>query len=366
MNKLEKIRNKIEIDKDIYVDEEQQKFCEYIDNIKDTTYNIYKDEKYKEFKKKIILKKKEINFRYLKEIRETDNEADNFKEYLRLHKNKLDFQENNFNYTIIYNNYNKKFINRIQALFDISYIQEYINEQCDFIASLSLREINLLKDYTHKGYKIINKYLNNTFNYLFDFDINYDKNITFFYQFLDYFTENNIFKDKIVSTNNQYYFLDFLRDNKRYFDMDIYNSVFNMYIKELKELFKKAPKTKQRITLYRGVKSNYIENYVSNHKTKGYYKTTNFSSTTLFAEHAILFSGIHNKIYEIIVESNVSIIFLEPITLHNNEFEFLLPINSLFYIDYALKKINYYYSKEYTICKNQSNSIINVTTINLY
>lgn len=66
---------------------------------------------------------------------------------------------------------------------------------------------------------------------------------------------------------------------------------------------------------------------------------------------------------KILVEKGVPLIFVEGITLAKGDFEVIMPINSKLYIDYALKKVNYYKTKD-DICPNANNAAqLKVSTI---
>jgi hypothetical protein len=57
------------------------------------------------------------------------------------------------------------------------------------------------------------------------------------------------------------------------------------------------------------------------------------------------------------------LIFVEGITLAKGDFEVIMPINSTLYIDYALKKIDYYKTHD-DICPSKDiNNKINMTTV---
>ena len=59
------------------------------------------------------------------------------------------------NIDLLYNEYNKKFINKLYVLNDVSYYEEWIKEQNTFIKSLSPEEIYTLRCHTHDGDVII-------------------------------------------------------------------------------------------------------------------------------------------------------------------------------------------------------------------
>jgi hypothetical protein len=336
MGKLEKVRNKIKEDNDIYISKEHELVCYYYD-------------KYKELVDKIKMVEKKINLEYL-----TDNIDINSQQNF-LEKDTIEFKKKTSKIVIDYNEYNHKFINKIQRIINIDHLNELLQQQDDFIKSLSVRELYNLKHYTYQGDKIIVEFINKTFSIDF-LKIDYNNSTLLYFQFLDYFSHNPIFNGKDVNINDSQEFLKFINSNYKTFSIDIYNQVISAYIHELNEIFKKAPKTKEVMYVYRGVKDNYISKEVSKNKTRGFFVSNRFTSTSLFLKSAIGFIGQDSVLYEIKIEKGLPVIFLNGITFITEEFEILLPINSTFYIDYALKTENYYHNKN-LICNENKDSI---------
>jgi len=213
------------------------------------------------------------------------------------------------------------------------------------------------------------EFINKTFSIEF-LIIDYNTSSLLYFQFLDYFSHNRIFNDKEVNIDNSQEFLKFIKSNYKTFSTDIYNQVIAFYIQELIEIFKKAPKTKEVMYVYRVVKDNYISKEVSKNKTRGVFTSNRFTSVSLFAEIAIkYFTNMNNILYEIKIEKGMPVIFIDSISLHKGENEILLPFNSSFYIDYALKKIRYYKDKTGIICYDKSSSHsreFNITSLVYY
>ena len=259
-----------------------------------------------------------------------------------------------------------KFINKIQEYIDVDNLNNFIEQQNNFLEKLSIREIYNLKYYTYRGDIYINSYIDTE---IFqpqiiketggdivddDSDLCY-----YFFQFLDYFKINNNYKGEEVPTDDDSLFIKFIQDNYLDFDKDIYKFVFDLYIKELKVIFEKAPITQHRLVLYRGIN----EKYVSKQSKKGYYISNHFSSTSLFPEIAYNYTKKKKIILKIIVEKGQPLIYVEGITLAKGDYEVIMPIHSTLYIDYALKKVGYYKTKD-ELCPviNDDNSI-NMTTV---
>jgi hypothetical protein len=352
LTKLEKARQQIAFDNDMYINKDHELLCSY--------YN-----KIDELKKRLEIETKNINLAYRQNVLLGNSEQETF-----LQKNKfgqkLNFIDTNYTYKIKYNKYNHKFINKIQHNIDDNVLQEFMNKQNQFIESLTLREIYVLKYYTYHGDVYINAYIDGIFNPSMmeqigggivddSSDLCY-----FFYQFMDYFSANNYYNGKYVPVTDDVQFIQFLSDNYLKFDANIYNTVFDQYIKEFQQLFDKAPRMQQKLLLYRGIDAN----YVLSESSKGYYNTNHFSSTSLFAETALKYTKPKNRMMlKIIVDENLPLIFVEGLSLARGDFEVIIPINATLYIDYAMKKINYYKNANDIVCPDANAEVVNVSTV---
>jgi hypothetical protein len=355
ITKLEKSREQIIKDNDLYVSKEHKQLCYY-------------NEKLIELKKKLKILNKHIEINYKENILINNSELETFIEKRKEGNNSvLDYNDKIYKYIIKYNEYNKKFINKIQEYIDEKNLSEFIKQQNNFIESLNIREIYNLKYYTYRGDIYLNSFIDN--NGIFDPDIissnsggiiDDDSDLCYyFFQFYDYFKINNNYEGKEVPMNDDKLFIKFIQDNYLDFNNEIYKYVFNSYIKELKDIFNKAPRTLHRVVLYRGIN----ESYILKQSKKGYYLTNHFSSTSLFPEIAYNYTKKKKIILKIIVEKGLPLIFVEGITLAKGDFEVIMPINSTLYIDYALKKIDYYKTRD-DICPSKDiNNKINMTTV---
>jgi hypothetical protein len=352
LTKLEKARQQIAFDNDLFINKDHELLCSY--------YN-----KVNELKKRLDIETKHINLTYRQNVLIGNNEPETFLFKKKINE-KLDFSDTNYTYKIKYNTYNHKFINKIQHNIDANVLQEFMNKQNQFIESLTLREICVLKYYTYHGDVYINAYIDGMFvpsmmeqigGGIVDdgSDLCY-----FFYQFLDYFSDNKYYNGKYVPVTDDVQFIQFLSDNYLNFDANIYDTVFDQYIKEFRQLFDKAPRMQQKLLLYRGIDTN----YVLKKSSKGYYKTNHFSSTSLFAETALKYTKPKNRMMlKIIVDENLPLIFVEGVSLARGDFEVIIPINATLYIDYAMKKINYYKNTNDIICPDVNADIVNMSTV---
>ena len=95
----------------------------------------------------------------------------------------------------------------------------------------------------------------------------------------------------------------------------------------------------------------------------GYYTTNQITTTSLFVENVYDLTK-NNIIIKIIVNKGLPLIFLQGISFCRDKYEVIIPNNSTLYIDYAMKKINYYKDKNNIICPDENKSIIvNMTNV---
>jgi len=342
-NKLSTIRDSIK-EKDLYLNDEHKLLCFY-------------NKKIIELKNKLKTQNKKIIFKYMKNVLDNDSIIDSF------FNQSIIYKEVSYTYNILWNDYNKKFINKCNYVVNPDYINIFFIEQFQFLNSLSIRDIYNLKYYTYHGDIYLNAYLNKQFNtdLIKDYSDNLFDNTTeiyyFYDQFKDYFQNNIYYNDIIVDVNDKDSFIKFIKKNNLLFDSKIYNYIFDMYFKELKNIFKIAPKTNDKLTLYRGISKNYI---TPNLKNK-YYKTNQFTSTSIFAETAINYSSPSNKtILKIDINKGNRLIFLEGITLSEKDFEIIIPINSYLYLKKSLNDVPFYKKKDNLICPEETDIKINL------
>jgi len=141
LEKLKKIREKLKEDEDIYINEDHKKMC-----------IAYK--KYNDLKKSLNIKEKKVSFKFSVYM---DSIIDR-KTLIKYYNKKMNFKEQQLTLTFKYNDYNKKFIDNMNYVINIEYLQEYIKEQSLYINSLSVRDIYNLELF-YNIYIYINKYL---------------------------------------------------------------------------------------------------------------------------------------------------------------------------------------------------------------
>ena len=339
LGKLSKARKNIKLNKDLYLDSEHEKLCEY--------YN-----KYNELYKKFNSHKLDIKYYYIKIDKHILSNSHDIK-YILTFKNKI------INFDLLYNKYNKKFINRLYVLHDNDYYNEWIKEQNKFIKKLTPEEIYSLKCYTHDGDIIINYYINNNFNIDKNIDeidngyrkskivvnkniVNTNRNfILFYYQIKEYlYNKDLIFFSKL----NRLELEEYIISNYINFDWD---TILLLYIKDIDNIFKKCPTLKKNLVFYRGVNDEY---YLKN-SHKGIYISKTLTSFTLNYKIAIVYAARNCCIMRIIAPEFSKIILLDIISPYN-EREVIIPFDTKYIIDYPRHKIKYYKTGE--ICPDDS------------
>lgn len=333
-------------DEDLYLNEEHQQLCHY-----------YK--KYMELKLKLETSNKRLTIKYMRNIIDEDENTTLISNEFN---NNIKYEEIEYHYNIKYNKYNKKFINKLNYVFNYDYINEFLRQQHIFLSSLTTREIYNIKYYTYHGDIYLNAFIQGTFS--LDLIKGYSGNLVsndndlcyFFYQLKDYFKYND-YKGQQININDNKSFILFIKNECFNFDMSIYDYIFKNYLIEMKQIFMKAPKTTEKIILYRGISFDYLSLSLK----KDYYKNTQFTSTSLFFEKAFDYASSKNKmVIKINVNIGMPIIFVEGITLAEKDFEVIIPINAIFYVKHPFKEVKYYKKKEDLLCPDENITIVNM------
>ena len=337
--KLSKARKTIKENKDIYLDSDHEQLCLY-----------YK--KYQELLKQFNTKKTKITYETLKLDKHilSQDHTDDF----------ITFKNNNITIDLLYNEYNKKFINKLYVLNDVSYYEEWIKEQNIFIKSLSPEEIYTLRCHTHDGDVIVNYFINNNFKIDIDIDLvdngyrkskivvdkkqfNTNRNfILFYYQIKKYL----YFLDTNYKSLSRIELEKYIIENYTTFD---WNKILILYIKDIKNIFKKSPKIQDTIVIYRGVNDDY---YLKS-STKGVFNSQTLSSYTLDHKTAISYADRNCCIMRVKLNKGCKAILIDNISPYN-EAEILLPFDTKYNIDYPRHLINYY--KQNEICPDDTRS----------
>ena len=339
--KLYIARKKIELNNDIYLDSEHEKLCDY-----------YK--KYLELSKKFNLEKTTIKYDTIKI--DTHVLSDNHEE-----NDIVTFKDDVIDFQLMYNKYNKKFINRLYVNHDHDIYKKWIKEQIDFIKSLSPEEIYTLRCHTHDGDVIINQFIINNLKIDVDIDkldngyrkskIVVDKNelktnrdfILFYYQIKKYLFNKDKKKFSVLSKLE---LEEYIIKNYSTFD---WNIILLIYIKDIDNIFKKCPVVKDNLVFYRGTNDDY---YLKN-SSKGRHTSKTLSSLTFDYKTAVSYANRSCCVMRIIAPEFSKVILIDILSPYEEK-EVLLPFNTRFNIDYPRHMINYYKTNE--ICPDESKS----------
>jgi hypothetical protein len=332
IKKIEKLKSYIQKKKEdeYYINEEHKKLCEYRD-------------KYLELQKKL-------------ELREITYEI----KYKKINSKK----KQNDKIILYYNDYNKKFINKLYDNIEIENLNKIIENNDIFLESLDKYEIDTIRYYTYYGDTLINRFIKGLFSieWLKDTyndyeeetpfilkDENNNKLFIFNKQIYEYYKTDDWKYENLLKKTNKEIFL-------KYYSINDYNPIFISYIKDLMKIFNKAPKLTSKLIVYRGIKDDY---HILN-KKEDVFVNKLFSSTTFLFDVAYRYLDKKKGIIQrITIDKDIPILFLEGITLNTGEYEILLPINTYYIIENpVIKTISIYPSSLKNINKPIINNII--------
>lgn len=327
--KIEKLKSYIQKKKEdeYYINEEHKKLCEYRD-------------KYLELQKKLELKEITYEIKY-KKINSKKKQDDKI--------------------ILYYNDYNKKFINKLYDNIEIENLNKIIDNNDIFLESLDKDEIDTIRYY---GDTLINQFIKGLFSieWLKDTyndyeeetlfilkDENNNKLFIFNKQIYEYYKTDDWKYENLLKKTNKEIFL-------KYYSINDYNPIFISYIKDLMKIFNKAPKLTSKLIVYRGIKDDY---HILN-KKEDVFVNKLFSSTTFLFDVAYRYLDKKKGIIQrITIDKGIPILFLEGITLNTGEYEILLPINTYYIIENpVIKTIPIYPSSLKNINKPIINNII--------
>jgi hypothetical protein len=270
---------------------------------------------------------------------------------------KIEFNNYNENNNVIYVNENK--------IDNMNNIQDFIKMNDAYLKSLDNDKIRTLQYYTYRGDIFLNRYImTSEFDIIYNmrhaeqiedadddakYHIFYSKELNdylFKIQMLKYFNGN---KDKTKKINNgTLQYSDFKYKDSKTND---YIKILKIYISDLIDIFKSAPKTEKELYLYRGIEINYIYSNIIATDDK-IYKNNYFLSTSLFIDKAYKYTKKENRIIcRFKIEIGTPIIFVEGISLAKGDMEVIVPKDTFIkLIDDKIYK--YLYSKDNTFTKD--------------
>jgi len=333
-------KNKLLEENDIYLDEKHKELCE--------AYY-----KYLELNKEFQYKNKKVKYESIKLCNHILSDTHNH--------DIVEFKNITFEIDLLYNDYNKKFINKIYVNVNPDFYQEWLSEQNLFIKSLTPEQIYTLRCHTHDGDVIINNFILN--NYTLSDNIDKIDNgfrkedsiiiskktmktnrdfILFYYQIKQYLYE----------LDNKYKYLsrleleDYIINNYNKFN---WTKILKYYMTDINNIFKICPKIKNNLVLYRGsTDSHFLDN-----SKNGLFNSKTLTSVSLSSYVAITYSSKNCCVMRIRLKKGSKIIYIQPLSIYDGDLEALLQFNTLFNIDYPRHKIKYY--KTNNICPDKTN-----------
>ena len=340
MKGLYRARKNIERNKDIYMDSEHELLCEY-----------YK--KYMDLSKQFDNEKIKISYNTFKIdkhiLSESHEKAD-----------EVIFKDFKIKFEAFRNKYNKKFINELYVSTNPEDYEKWIEEQNEFIRSLSPEEIYTLRCHTHDGDIIVNYFIRN--NFVIDKHIDSVGNeihrkstlivektqfksnrdyILFYYQIKEYLYKKNA----ELSKSSRIELEEYIKAKYNTFD---WSKILLLYIRDVNNIFKKCPSVKKTLVIYRGSHDDY---YLKN-STRGVHITKTLSSHTLNPKVAIGYANIKCCIMRVKLSAGCKAILIDNISGYEHEDEILLPFNTKYYIDFARHSLSYY--KNNLICPDET------------
>jgi hypothetical protein len=340
MKGLYRARKNIERNKDIYMDSEHELLCEY-----------YK--KYMDLSKQFDNEKIKISYNTFKIdkhiLSESHEKAD-----------EVIFKDFKIKFEAFRNKYNKKFINELYVSTNPEDYEKWIEEQNEFIRSLSPEEIYTLRCHTHDGDIIVNYFIRN--NFVIDKHIDSVGNeihrkstlivektqfksnrdyILFYYQIKEYLYKKNA----ELSKSSRIELEEYIKAKYNTFD---WSKILLLYIRDVNNIFKKCPSVKKTLVIYRGSNDDY---YLKN-STRGVHITKTLSSHTLNPKVAIGYANIKCCIMRVKLSAGCKAILIDNISGYEHEDEILLPFNTKYYIDFARHSLSYY--KNNLICPDET------------
>jgi len=231
-----------------------------------------------------------------------------------------------------------------------NYINDFIQEQQEFLKSLNNKEKNIIKDYIHpNSYKLIHTFINNGFSKEF---INKYKEETEFHDlnreignaFCDYIEEyilslppNTISAEDIIKLKSTPYFAD----AHVFYNLipdDIWSIILLQYLNDLNDIILRAPPVRNIMITYRGSSTDYINVNIQLQPDIYAFKSNRISSFTFNYDTAKDYydndvSISEKTLYRVAITPGSKVLFITPLAPYQlkDELEILTPINQLFY-----------------------------------
>ena len=244
-------------------------------------------------------------------------------------------------------------------------LQEFIEEQKNYIAGLNKWEKRIIQDY-------ISEYSFNFYGHYKSGNIaRWNENTTknfgdaFYYQIAKLYSHKLSLDQYNEWLNNDR--LPYNQDSIIQLTKEEWQKVLDEFMKDLNIIIIKAPPVKKPIYCYRGVSEHYIKDGTRiNPRQKSYISerlssfSLNFNTSKQFA-----FLGDENKrsVYRITILPQCRVLHITQLSIYDTEIEIICPSNSIFYYDIDVigndfKPIKAYnnINKKYGICSHQDDA----------
>lgn len=231
-----------------------------------------------------------------------------------------------------------------------------------FLKELSPREKFILSGYTYQGDRLANLYLRK--DSLVDYIMNWTPDLNVKGRFLNplYFQLSDRLKSlrsKVIQTEafkiNGDELIQWLESNLKVRDdkfVSLIQDCVKQYTEELLSILNKAPELKEETVVFRGTKTYYYK------KNKDdIFTNIDIMSTTINPNIALKFSGKEETeccFNQIHLSPGTKVIFMEPITQGEEEFEIIIPPNNNFKIISNTNKPYSYNKTKSSTYKEQS------------
>ncbi len=330
-------------------------------------------EKYCKFKDTIVPLKKEFNFSYSSLINNLVFNP-NFTE-------KINFETKIANHEIKFNQYNKQIIEQVVDL-DNTVDIEWIEKTSKYIKNLSIKDLYTIKSYTFNGDKMINSFIRD--NQIIK--TNRQDTIPTFFQMIDVIKQTDDIDSIIDKTSYMYNnpqvipvinklkgkekdkmslndWLYALKIIKSILIDEFYKVVLSKYKADLNKIIKEAPPLTKKLVVYRGVKDDYF----LKKNTKGFYKNEGFISTSMAINVSKSFINLYYNdntsccLKRITLLPGTKAIFLAGVSQIPEEYEVLLPSDSVYYLMNGKKTLKHYHHNidpTPIICEEQTSNIM--------
>lgn len=267
---------------------------------------------------------------------------------------------------------------------------EWITNQMKYIESLSPRDIYTIRQYTYNGDRIVNEYLRNNFNEdIFKENIYHNIRVLA-YQLYECIINTNNTNDYIKTTNKNEFknvekIITPIQKNPLSFtrliklgvlfkngllNMNIFYKAIEQFKDDIQRIILGAPPLPTELTVFRGVETKFYQQDSINtfYLNKGFISTTIDPKIIIEKEFMKLNNNLSYNYYcclqklKLVAETRAIIMF--PISRVLNEYEILLPLDTIYELHNGTSKM-YIQQKPTDTCLQDGNVFVtNITVTN--